>query len=262
MVALVLVGVLTVAYLWAAYGQRRRWSHLHTWAFLAGSGVLILALSPPVAHWAHHDLRGHMVQHLAIGMLVSLAWVLAAPMTLLLRQLPTPYARRVVAWLQSAPVRVIAHPCVTLLLNIGGMYLLYLTPLFVATQHSPILHHWLHFHFLVAGYLFCWSILAAPDATPHRVSRRLRLGVLTLSIAAHGVLGKLMYGYGWPRGTSHSLEDIQAAAQLMYYGGDLAEALLAIALFSLWYRRSGRRRAGFATRGVHEKMPIHHPARH
>ena len=31
-------------------------------------------------------------------------------------------------------------------------------------------------------------------------------------------------------------DGIQAAAQLMYYGGDLAELALAIALFAAWYR--------------------------
>ncbi|HSP58867.1 MAG TPA: hypothetical protein VLO12_11255, partial [Halomonas sp.] len=48
--------------------------------------------------------------------------------------------------------------------------------------------------------------------------------------------GKLMYGYAWPRNTHHGIEEIQAAAQVMYYGGDAAEALLALAFFILWYR--------------------------
>lgn len=42
-----------------------------------------------------------------------------------------------------------------------------------------------------------------------------------------------MYGYPWPRHTPHSTEEICAAARLMYYGGDLAEVLLAVALFAL-----------------------------
>ena len=63
-----------------------------------------------------------------------------------------------------------------------------------------------------------------------------RLAVLFLATATHATLGKLMYAYGWPRGTPHTLAEIEAAAQWMYYGGDLAEILLAIAFFFLWFR--------------------------
>jgi putative membrane protein len=46
-----------------------------------------------------------------------------------------------------------------------------------------------------------------------------------------------MYAHGFPQGTPHSLIDIQAAAQLMYYGGDLAAILLIIAFFAVWFRK-------------------------
>lgn len=242
---LLMLGAVTLAYLVAA---RRQWRTRHGWSgwrcsfFLLGSLLLAVAVLPPIMSWAHHDLRGHMVVHLLMGMLAPLPWVLAAPMTLTLRSLPTTTARRLVAILQSLPVRLVAHPVIALLLNIGGMALLYLTPLYAASLNSPFLHHWVHLHFLVAGYLFCWSILAGPDASPHRLGLRFRLGVLFISIAAHALLSKLMYGYRWPRGTDHSVEEIQAAAQLMYYGGDLAELLLAVALLALWLRTPWERR--------------------
>jgi hypothetical protein len=41
---------------------------------------------------------------------------------------------------------------------------------------------------------------------------------------------------GFPPGGSHRLDQVQAAAQLMYNGGDLAELALAVALFATWYR--------------------------
>lgn len=61
-------------------------------------------------------------------------------------------------------------------------------------------------------------------------------------MGSHALLAKLMYGRGWPRGTPHSLAEIQQAAQWMYYGGDLTEVLLAAALFASWpalQRKSG-----------------------
>ncbi|HSP59233.1 MAG TPA: cytochrome c oxidase assembly protein [Halomonas sp.] len=239
MVGFVALG--TLAYLVGAYQQSlagKRWSLWRSLSFVSGSLLLGVAMSGPVMHWAHHDLRGHMAQHLVIGMLVPLAWVLAAPVTLLLRALPVAAARRVVGLLHSLPIRIVSHPICALLLNIGGMYVLYLTPLYATSLHMPWLHGWMLAHFLLAGYLFCWAILAAPDASPHTLSPRSRAFVLYVSIAAHAILGKLMYGYAWPRNTHHGIEEIQAAAQVMYYGGDAAEALLALAFFILWYRRS------------------------
>lgn len=237
---LALIILLTVAYLAAACAQRHKtagWSGWRSGFFTLGSLLLAAAVAPPLMVWAHHDLVGHMTLHLLIGMLAPLAWVLAAPITLLLRTLPQAGAKRVAALLQSWFVRAISHPISALVLNIGGMYVLYLTPLYTASLQHQALHYWVHLHFLVAGYLFCWAILAEPDVSPHRLSLRFRLGVLFFSIATHSLLGKLMYGYGWPRDTGHSLEEVQAAAQLMYYGGDLAEVLLAVVLLTLWLQK-------------------------
>ncbi len=238
-VALLLVGGVLVAYLLAAWAQRRagrRWSGWRVAFFAAGAGLLAVAVLPPVVALAHHDLRGHMAQHLLVGMLAPLGLVLGAPVTLALRTLSVPAARRVTAVLRSRPVRVLSHPATAALLNVGGMAVLYATPLYVAMLASPALHHAVHVHFLAAGYLFTWAVLAGPDPAPHPSPMRTRLGVLFLSMAAHATLGKLMYGLLLPRGTPHDADEIRAAAQLMYYGGDLAEVLLAVALFAAWYR--------------------------
>ena len=241
-VALLLVAGLLVAYVTATYAQRRagrRWSHWRTATFVVGAGLLAVAAAPPLVRFAHADLRGHMLQHLLVGMLAPLGLVLAAPVTLALRTLSVPAARRITGLLRSRPLRVLSHPVAALVLNIGGMYALYLTPLYAATLGSPALHHLVHLHFLAAGYLFTWAILTGPDPAPHPPRMRTRLGVLFVSMAAHATLGKLMYGYLWPRGTLHGADEIRAAAQLMYYGGDLAEVLLAVALFAMWYQRRG-----------------------
>jgi putative membrane protein len=161
--------------------------------------------------------------------------VFAAPVTLTLKTLPTHAARRIAAFLHSRPVWVVGHPLTSLLFNIGGMYLLYLTPLYAATLAHPSLHILVHIHFVIAGCLFTWAI-AGPDPGPRRPGLRFRLGVLFLSMAAHATLAKSMYAYGWPRSTDHPSDQIQSAAQLMYYGGDLTELWLVIALFGLGYR--------------------------
>ncbi|MCP1315514.1 cytochrome c oxidase assembly protein [Halomonas sp. 707D7] len=242
-----LVVLVTSQYLAAAWLQRASGSGWSLWRcgfFLLGSALLAIAFWPSLMAWAHGDLVGHMTLHLLIGMFAPLGWVLGAPVTLLLRTLPQAGGRWVVARLHGRFVRTVAHPVAALLLNVGGMYVLYLTPLYAASLESPALHYAVHLHFLLAGYLFCWAILAEPDASPHRLTLRFRLGVLFAAIATHGLLGKLMYGWGFPRGTGHALEHVQIAAQWMYYGGDLAEGLLAVVLLTLWLRRPAARREG------------------
>ncbi len=237
----VLPALVLLAYLVAAY--RSGWSLWRSLLFATGIGLIMLAGSPPIAHWAHEDLRGHMAQHLLLGMLAPLGLVLGAPVTLMLRVLPQRGGRWVAQVLRLGVVRVLSHPAVAAVLDVGAMFVLYLTPLYVLSLTSPALHLWLHLHFLVAGCLFTWSI-AGPDPAPHRPGPVTRLVVLVVAFGAHALLGKIMYGYHYPRGTAAPIEEIEAAAQWMYYGGDLAEILLAIAFFAAWFRNRDR---GFRT---------------
>lgn len=226
------------AYLFGAGREQRAqgWSPWRTAAFAAGVGLICAAMLPPVAPWAHGDLRGHMVQHLLLGMFAPIGLALGAPGTLLLRQVPVATARAITALLATPPLRILIHPITAALLDIGGMYVLYLTPLYALSQGNGAVHVLLHVHFVLSGYLFTWSI-AGPDPAPHRPGMGLRLAVLFLATAAHAMLGKIMYGYGYPRGVAASRAEVEAAAQWMYYGGDLAELLLAAAFFALWFRR-------------------------
>lgn len=241
---LILLVAILGLYLLGVLRERRsieRWNWLRTTSFSAGILLLVAAISPPVAAFAHVDLRGHMVQHLMLGMFAPLALVLGAPGTLLLRNVPVTVARSVVALLDTLPLRVLANPVTALLLDMGGMYVLYLTPLYALSTEQPTIHFLVHLHFVLSGYLFTWAI-AGPDPAPRRPGMRLRLAVLFIGTAVHATLGKLMYAYGYPLGTGHDEDEIQAAAQLMYYGGDVAELLLAVAFFSIWFRPPRRHR--------------------
>jgi len=244
------------AYLVAAYRQRickcsckrgcerdckHRWSHWRTASFSSGIIVLLFALLPQTVEFAHHDLRGHMLQHLLLGMVAPLGLVFGAPVLLALRTGPRRFSRGLVRWLRSPFIAFISHPVTALVLNIGGMYLLYLTPLYAAMQESALLHALVHWHFLVAGCLFTWAI-AGPEPAPQRPGWRFRLVVMFVAMATHAFLAKAMYAYGWPAGSGHNMEAIQSAAKIMYYGGDLTELVLVIALFAQQARCVVRRR--------------------
>ena len=90
------------------------------------------------------------------------------------------------------------------------------------------MHGLVHAHFFAAGYLFAW-VIAGPDPAPRRPSVPIRLVVLGFAIAAHAVLSQLLYAGIFVQLPVPAAER-QAAGELMYYGGDIAELLLALAL--------------------------------
>lgn len=224
-------------YLFLAHRARRRnpvlaWSHWRTAAFLGGLLLLSVALLPPVTSLARSDFRGHMTQHLLIGMYAPLALVLGAPVTLLLRTVPAPHARRLTAFLHSRPARFLTHPAVALPLSTGSLAVLYFTPLFDTVMAHPAGHWLLHAHFLLSGCLFAHAV-AGPDPAPRRLGVRARLVWLGCAIAAHSVMAQLMYGGFWV--DIHApVPEVQGGAEIMYYGGDIAELLLAAALVATW----------------------------
>ncbi|SNR23160.1 cytochrome c oxidase assembly protein [Actinomadura mexicana] len=201
-------------------------------AFLAGCALLALALSAPVDAFAGRDFRGHMLQHLIIGMYAPVALVLGAPITVLLRAAPAARARRMTGVLRSLPLRIVAHPVTALVLSAGTLPLVYFTPLYNAAMEHPGLHMALHVHFLLSGCLFAW-VIAGPDPAPSRPGVLARLVVLGAAVAVHATVSQLIYG-GFLIDVHAPIAQVRGGAELMYYGGDVAELLLAFALVATW----------------------------
>jgi putative membrane protein len=242
-VAASIVVVALLAYLRAVRTRRdggRGWPRWRTACFAFGLVLVAVAVSPAVTAEAH-DPRAHVVQHLLLGMFGPIALVLAAPMTLVLGALPPARRRTAAAVLRSRTVHVLTHPVPAAVLDMGGLYVLHLTPLYALSTANPLVHTLVGLHFLLAGSAFAWSI-AGPDPAPHRPGIAVRAVVLVVAGAAHGYLAKLLYAQAavLPPGLAHDPAANEAAAQLLYYGGDVAEVALAVALFATWYRRRAR----------------------
>ncbi|MYR44742.1 cytochrome c oxidase assembly protein [Streptomyces sp. SID5910] len=238
----------TAAYLLAVRRARRRnaaqgWSRARSASFLGGAALLAVALLPPLGPAAHTDFRGHMAQHMLIGMYAPLLLVLAAPVTLALRTLPPAHARRVTGLLHSRPARLVTHPATALALSTGTLGVLYCTPLYGAAMGHPAGHWLMNAHFLVSGCLFAHAV-AGPDPAPARPGVPARLVYLGIAIAAHALLSQAMYG-GFLVDVHAPVDQVRRGAEIMYYGGDIAELLLAAALVSTWRpeRRGARPRA-------------------
>ena len=238
-----IIGFIAAGYIWLLLRLRNKEKNWRLWrsiSFMTGILLLCFALSPGVMEWGHVDMRGHMVQHLLIAMFAPIFIVLGAPLTLALKSLSVEISRKLTSFMKTGFFKIISHPVSAFILNTGGMYLLYLTPLYNLSLNNPFLHYFIHLHFFAAGYLFTWAMIG-PDPAPEKPGLRLRVLVLFLSMAAHAFLSKLMYAYLLPFNSPHSAEQIREGAKLMYYWGDLSELVLAIVLFTGWYRNRSRR---------------------
>lgn len=230
---LLLVAALAIGY--EVLSLRHRWSGRRGASFMIGCAVLAVGM---VVGQNADGFRDHMLAHLLIGMFAPLALVLGAPVTLVLRCLPPAHRRYAARVLHARITRFVAHPATALVLTVVPLFALYATPLYLRSTQDPTLHHLLHVHFLAAGYLFAW-VVAGPDPAPRRPSVPARLVVLGIAIAAHTTLSQLLYA-GVLTPVPGAIADRQAAATLMYYGGDAAELLLAFALLTSWRPRAGR----------------------
>lgn len=208
--------------------------------FLWSIGLFCIAavFTGPLADFAHTDFTGHMWTHLLLGMLAPLLLLLAMPMTLLLRSLPISAARKVSSILKSRPFRLLSNPVTAFILNIGGLYVLYMTGLYELMHHSLIAYALIHLHVFLAGCLFTASIIYI-DVTSHRLGYLFRSIVLIVSVAAHKILSKLIYAYppaGVPR------EQAEAGGMIMYYGGDFIELAIIVTLCWQWYKATAPRK--------------------
>lgn len=129
-VAAVLVISVAAGYAWALWTGRRRsaWPVRRTVFFYAGLVCVVASLVGPLAQAAHGSFTAHMTGHLLLGMIAPLLLVLSAPVSALLRALPVGRARAVSRILRLPYIRVVTHPVVAALLNAGGLWVLYTTP--------------------------------------------------------------------------------------------------------------------------------------
>lgn len=236
----VLVAAL-VLYLAGTVRARNRsgWPPLRTLSWAAGTAAAAAAVTGPLASAAHHDFRAHAAAHLLIGMAAPLLLVLAAPATLALRALPVAAARRLVRLLDSPPVRFCSNPVTAGVLNLGGLCLLYGTPLLPVMHANSAVAALVHVHFLLAGFLFTAAIVGS-DPNRHRKSFACRAAVLVLFMAGHAIVAKYLYGHP-PEGVAAA--EAEAGSVLMYYGGDAVDLVLVILLCGQWYRAARPRPA-------------------
>jgi putative membrane protein len=139
---------------------------------LAGCAALAAGLGVDDA-----SLPLHMAGHGVVVAIAAPLLVLCRPVTLALRTLPRPAARRLAALLRSAPVRAALWPPLVLLAFVSVQLAFHLTPLFGDAQRDGPLHELEHLLFLATA-LWLWTVCLAVEPLPGRWPPLARAGLL------------------------------------------------------------------------------------
>jgi len=230
-------------------------------AWCAGMVVLLWVTCGGAAVYGRVLFSAHMVQHMTMAMVVPLLLVLAAPVTLALRALPSRAdgSRGPREWLltiiRSRYGQLFANPIVAAVNFAGSMIVFYYTPLFEWALTTHVGHLGMVAHFTLAGYFFA-NALVGIDPGPARPGYPLRLLLLLATMAFHAFFGvALMSGtallvpewfglLGRPWGPP-ALDDQQVGGGVAWGVGEIPTAMLAIVVAVRWARadeRTARRR--------------------
>lgn len=204
-IALALAVAMAGLYLAGAVRLARRgdrWQWHRTLAFLAGCLAFAWVMNGGAAAWGRFRFDAHMIQHMAMMMIVPPLWVLGAPVTLLSRAVAprTDGSRGVREWvlsaLHSGYSRLVSSPPVAGFIFVGSLILFYFSPLFELAMEHHLGHLLMTVHFLASGYLFAW-VLIGIDPSQKPINPVLKLITLLVTLAFHAFFGVAMVSATW-----------------------------------------------------------------
>ncbi|GEP33010.1 hypothetical protein NSZ01_07780 [Nocardioides szechwanensis] len=246
-VGLYLLGV------WTLRRRGDRWPVGRTLAFVVlGMGSFYVATSSGLAAYDTVLLSVHMVQHMALSMVVPLALALGAPVTLALRTLPAAPRRWLLVVLHSRVAKVLSFPPLAFLLYVISPWALYFSGWYDASLSSAYVHEMMHVHLVLVGTLFFWPLMGV-DPLPGRVGYPFRVLLTVLTLPFHAFLGVTIMGQDTLLGGDHypalsngpmgswlpdPAADQELAGGILWGAGDLVGIVFFAVLFTQWVRSS------------------------
>ena len=204
-IALALAVTMAGLYLTGVVRLTRRgdaWPWVRTACFLAGCLAFAWVMNGGAAAWGKFRFDAHMIQHMAMMMIVPPLWALGGPVTLLTRAVAprTDGSRGVREWvlaaLHSGYSRLVSSPPVAGLIFVGSLIIFYFSPLFEMAMRHHLGHVLMAVHFLASGYLFAW-VLIGVDPSQKPINPVLKLITLLVTLAFHAFFGVAMVSATW-----------------------------------------------------------------
>ncbi|MDX8143245.1 cytochrome c oxidase assembly protein [Lentzea sp. BCCO 10_0061] len=240
-------------YLWGVRVLRRRgdtWERSRVVYWFVGLAIIFVATSSALGVYDRVLFSVPAIQHMLLQMIAPVPLVLGAPMRLAMRTLPKRGRALLLAVVHSAPARFLAHPAITFLLFSVSQFVFYYTPLYDWSLTNVWAHDLSHVHFVLAGFLFYWSLLGV-DPVPHRPPFVFRFVMVVGLGPVHILLGipimmmatlvsDFYVGAGRRSWGPTPLADQQIGGGVLWGFGDVAAAVLVGAFLRQWYRSDER----------------------
>jgi putative copper resistance protein D len=182
---------------------------------------------------------------------------LSAPITLLLRSLPThnePDTKNARDWvlglLNSTYAKIITHPIIVLIIFTFGLYGLYFTPLFADLMRSHSGHVFMEIHFLFSGFLFAFMTVGV-DPAPRQIPYWSKLMMVLVALGLHTFfalaimqstipVGQDWYAQVQPPWIYDLLRDNYEGGGIAWAIGEIPTLILAIIVAVQWARSDSR----------------------
>ena len=248
------LGVAAVLYVRADRRVRRergerRIPRARRWQFLAGLGVVFVALESPIDTASATSFSIHMVQHLLLTMVAAPLLVLGAPVTLALLASTPRNRKRLSSALRSRSARFLSDPVVAWALFFGVLWGSHFSGLFEAALRSDNVHALEHAAYLATAVLF-WMPVVGRDPTPRGLSHPARILYLFFAMASMAFLGLAIFSanhvlyptYAAVEGLKRAAWDQRLGGGLMWVGG-MIHIVPALALVMLDWMRADERAA-------------------
>lgn len=171
-----------------------RWPLWRTLSFVAGVGVVLVALQSGIDAYDDRMLSDHMIQHLLLLEVAPLMLLAGRPVILALRGGPrvsrAAIARRV---RRLAPV---AHPLACLAFFYVVVLGTHLAAFYDATLSDTTLHEFEHALYLTAGLFMWWPMVDGDPDVRRRLSGFVRLGYMIAAMIPMTLIGAFLYRHG------------------------------------------------------------------
>lgn len=233
------------------------WPVGRTVSFVMASILLIWTSSGGISKYAMISFSAHMIQHMTLSMIAPIFLVLSAPVTLLLRSLPTnsaPDSKSAREWilglLNSTYAKIITHPIMVLIIFTFGLYGLYFTSLFGELMRSHTGHVFMEIHFLLSGFLFAFMTVGI-DPAPRQIPYPGKLMMVLVALGLHTFfaisimqttvpIGQEWYSQVQPPWIYDLLRDTYEGGGIAWAIGEIPTLILAIIVAVQWARSDAR----------------------
>lgn len=227
-----------------------KWPIYRVIFWVAGMLMLFYITNGVVNVYERYLFSVHMLGHMALGMMVPLLLVPAAPVTLALRAIRkrddgTRGGREwILLGVHSKFGTFVSNPIVAAVLFASSLLAFYYTPLFRWATADHLGHQWMIVHFLIVGYLFVQALIGV-DPVPYRLPYPFRLLMLLATMAFHAFFGlALMMGTGllmadWFGAMGRTwgvsaIVDQQTGGGIAWSIGEIPTVILAIVVAIQW----------------------------